>query len=231
MIEAARYAIYYMPATTSPLWTFGCRVLGYDAATASDVAHPYDALAAVATPRAFIEPSVYGFHATLKAPFSLVDGATEDTLVAAAIDYAAGERSFDIGHLQVAPLQRFVALTPFRRSDPLHRLADDCVRAFEPFRAPLTAADQARRLAAPLSPAQAAHLDHWGYPYVFEQFQFHMTLSGPLAPEVIGTLQKVLAELYAPIDTNLTIDGLAVFKQDKRTERFRVLTRIVFGLI
>ena len=229
MIDPARYAIYYMPAVTHPLWHFGSRVLGYDAFSPEAPPAPFHDLSGIAPPSAFSEPSIYGFHATLKAPFRLVDTADVDELLSAAQTIATRERPFGIGRLEVARLQRFIALIPARRSDALHEFADRCVRGFDLLRAPLSAADRARRLAAPLSPAEITHLDRWGYSYVFERFQFHMTLSGPLAADTIQPLHAALTKLYVPIDADLTIDGFAVFKQAAHNQRFQVLHRFAFG--
>ena len=230
MATSTRYALYYMPAAATPLWQFGCRVLGYDAAApAIAPPPPFETLTALAPPAAFAEPATYGFHATLKAPFELAESASEAALLDAANGFAARQRCFGIGRLQVARLHHFIALVPTGRTDALHAFADSCVRDFDGFRAPLSAADRARRLATPRSPAEIAHLDRWGYPYVFESFQFHMTLSGLLRPDSIGPMHQALAALYAPIDAELMIDGFAVFKQVARSERFQVLQRFSFA--
>lgn len=230
MTDTARYALYYMPAAGTPLWRFGCRVLGYDAAApAIAPPPPFEALAALASPAAFAEPAKYGFHATLKAPFDLAASAREGALLDAANGFAARQRCFALGRLGVARLNHFIALVPARRSAALHAFADACVREFDRFRAPLSAADRARRLAAPLSPAEIAHLDRWGYPYVMDRFQFHMTLCGPLQPDSIGPMHRALETLHAPINDDLMIDGIAVFKQAARSERFQLLQRFAFA--
>ncbi len=56
-----------------------------------------------------------------------------------------------------------------------------------------------------------------------------MTLSGPLDPGAIAPLHDALADLYRPIDADVTIDGFAVFKQPRRNERFHVLQRFGFA--
>ena len=47
----------------------------------------------------------------------------------------------------------------------------------------LAEADKARRLKSPLTPAQHAYLEAYGYPYVGDAFRFHMTLTGSLPAE------------------------------------------------
>ncbi len=152
MTDSPRYAIYYMPQPSTPLWRFGARVLGYDPARPGDGPPPaFPEIAEFAPTSAFADPAKYGFHATLKAPFELATRTTEDALLAQAATFAAGERSFSIGRLQLSRLDRFIALIPIGRPAALHDFADRCVRDFEPIRAPLSAADLARRLASPLS--------------------------------------------------------------------------------
>jgi hypothetical protein len=54
------------------------------------------------------------------------------------------------------------------------------MRALGGLRAKSSAADLARRLAAPLTESQRALLVEWGCPYVFDEFRSHMTLSSSL---------------------------------------------------
>jgi hypothetical protein len=111
----------------------------------------------------------------------------------------------------------------------LSELAGDCVTAFEPFRAPLSANDLRRRLKAPLTPRQITHLDRWGYPYVFDDFRFHMTLTGALDDVVSPQLKNALDALYRPLAGPVPIDGLAIFRQNDRAGNFRVLERFRFA--
>lgn len=226
---APRYALYAVPAPDSPLWHFGSSVIGYDAATADDVAFPaappcdaedWTALTA--------EPRRYGFHGTLKAPFALAEGADEAELIEAVMLFAERRRAFSVTRLEVSLLKAFVALTPAERSAELEGLAADCVRHFDAFRAPLSEADMARRLKAPLTERQKAHLDAFGYPYVFEDFRFHMTLTGALPEDRRETIRDGLAGLYAPVAAPLAIDALCLFKQADRAGRFTILARFPF---
>lgn len=229
MTSQPRYAVYFMPCADSPLWQFGSRVLGYDAADPAGTPQPFDELRDAAAAGAFAEPARYGFHATLKAPFELAAGADEADLLAAAAAFSARKRAFGIGQIAVAQLDRFVALTAVDRSNELHDFADRCVTEFEVFRAPLSIADRERRLRSRLSAAAIANLDHWGYPQVFDLFLFHMTLSGPLEPDRRAPLHALLEQLYAPVKSDVIIDGIAIFKQAARTTKFHVLRRFALG--
>lgn len=231
-MSIARYAVYYAPAPDSPLWSFGSGVLGYDAATGASAPAispegvDHDVWTAMtATPRR------YGFHATLKAPFRLAAGKTEDDLVAAGRAFASTQRPFQLPELEVVALGSFVALSPTRRSAPLDRFAGACVEAFEPFRAPPNDAERARRLEAPLTERQQAALERWGYPYVFEDFHFHMSLTGALPADPIPTVVAGLSRLYAdhvalaPIE----VDAATLFVEDAPGDGFRIVDRFVFA--
>ena len=230
MTAGARYAIYFSPPPESRLWSFGSSVIGYDAGTGQDLAQPAIPGMDPADFRDRTEdPRRYGFHATLKPPFHLAAGESVDTLLTAAHVFAAGRRSFDIPDLEVTAIGAFVALTPAAPCPELNQLADDCVIAFDRFRAPLTEADLQRRLKSPLTPRQIENLDRWGYPYVFEDFRFHLTLTGRLHHDERGDVKAALTALYRPIAAPLPVDGLTVFEQPDRDSRFSVLARIGFG--
>ena len=224
---SVRYAIYFAPEAANPLWAFGSAVLGYDAESGLDRPHP--TAGAVDWTGLTEEPRRYGFHATLKAPFLLAEGQNEAALIEAAERFAASQARFSVGKLLVAELGHFLALVPRRRNAALHRLADQSVEAFEPFRAPIEAADLARRLQSPLSERQIRHLERYGYPYVFEDFRFHMTLTGSLEMELRKQALETLSGLYTPIDGPVSIDAISLFVQENRQARFRMLKRFAFS--
>lgn len=227
-----RYAVYYAPAAESALWRFGSAVLGYDALTGEAAPLLVPPGCDPATWPTFTEePRRYGFHATLKAPFELAGGRSEEQLRAFARNYAAALESVTLKGLAVAALGSFVALTPSEPSDALQRLAFSLVQAFEPFRAPLSEADRARRLKSPLTPAQHAYLEAYGYPYVGDAFRFHMTLTGSLPSEQAGAVKQALEAAYAAAlpAGPARIDRFALFRQDGRANRFRLLDSYPLG--
>ena len=225
-----RYAIYYAPAANDPLWAFGSSVLGYDAASGARVDFPdHPALRSAPLEAWTAEPRKYGFHATLKPPFALAPGADEGELVAAVREFAATQAPFDAGPPRVAAIGAFVALKPAGPAPGLSRLADACVETFDRFRAPASAAERARRLQSPLTPSQIENLDRWGYPYVFADFRFHMTLSGPLHEEDRALFSAAMRELYAPYAGPLVVDGIALFKQADSSSAFTILERFAFA--
>lgn len=227
-----RYAVYYAPAADSALWRFGSSVLGYDALTGEDASFLVPpGCNPAAWPALTEEPRRYGFHATLKAPFELAQGRSEEHLRAFARNYAAGLEGVTLAGLSVTALGSFVALTPSVPSDDLQRFAFALVQAFEPFRAPLAEADRARRLKSPLTPAQHAYLEAYGYPYVGDAFRFHMTLTGSLPGDQIAPVKQTLEACYAAAlpAGPVRLDRFALFKQSERTGRFRLLDSYPFG--
>jgi putative phosphonate metabolism protein len=221
-----RYALYCLPAPGSRLEAFGRGVLGYDNVSGAPVPHPkgLEDLAAVTA-----GARVYGFHATLKAPLRLAAGIAEADLVAAARDLAAAHPPVAVGPLTVAALGPFLALVPEAPPPDLGLLAAECVAALDPFRAPLTEAERAKRRPERLDPRGRALLDRWGYPYVFEAFRFHMTLTDALPEAERGAWHRRLSEAYAASESEpLVIDALGLLAQDG-SGPFRLLARLPFG--
>ena len=228
-----RYAIYFAPPDASPLWRFGSRIIGYDAATGKD--EPLTETAGRtgddwATLTA--EPRRYGFHATLKAPFEPACGINEDDVLRDVEAEASRLSPITLPALHVAAIGRFIALVPIERSEELQTLAAAVVERLDHLRRPLSEADRARRLASPLTPRQLDYLDRFGYPYVGEEFRFHMTLTGPIAED--SERERIRLRLGAAFrDTvpaaPVSINTLAVFCQPKRDDRFQIMARFPLG--
>ena len=225
-----RYAIYLAPSPDTPLWRAASRVIGRDAVTGEALPFP-DITPCDAGDWAEVtaEPRRYGFHGTLKAPFELAEGCSEALLIEAAAGFAATRHGFSIADLSVSAMKSFVALTPDTRHTDLDGLAADCVVAFEPFRAPLSAAERERRVATLVDPAHVASVDRWGYPWVFEDFRFHMTLTGPLPESRRETVRDGLAAVLGDVARPLAVDAISVFRQERRDGPFRVLERLPFA--
>jgi putative phosphonate metabolism protein len=225
MADYPRYAIYYAPAPDSGLQRFGAHLLGYDAFSGEDLPFPDGILQATPDWREQTrDPRKYGFHATLKAPMSLAPGKTEVELFAACAAFAATPRPIPVIRPVVGSIEGFIALVPAEPTPALIRLAADCVSEFDPFRAPLTEQDRARRKPAQLTPTQREHLDRWGYPYVMDEFRFHMTLTGRLGAERRETLLAMLAQRFTALNLpTLPIDRIAVFRQENDATRFRIV--------
>lgn len=225
MANTPRYAIYFSPASDSAVTRFGAAMLGYDAFSGEVMSFPVDVADAFADwAEVTSDPRKYGFHGTLKAPFSLADGQNEAELLAACGTFAATARPIPVIKPVIRAIGDFIAVVPDQRSATLDSLAQHCVVTFDRFRAPLSAADRARRNPAALTPRQVEHLDRWGYPYVAEEFRFHMTLTGRLAADRHPAIVAMLRERFDVLDVgSLPIDRLALFRQDDPASRFRII--------
>lgn len=221
-----RYAIYFTAQPGSPLARFGAGVIGYDSDSGIDVSRL--ALKAVPEPdliSATQAPRPYGFHATLVAPFYLND-AGEECLREAVEQFGEQTDSAMIGKLEVSTIAGFIALTPREASPVLNGLAARCVEFFDRFRAPLSAHDLMRRSAGDLSARQRRSLERWGYPYVFDDFRFHMTLTAKLAPDDRPRFHDALTEAFQPIaDAPHHIDSVSLMRQRDPNSRFAVVVR------
>ncbi len=224
-----RYAIYYAPPAGTELAAFGASLIGYDAESGLDLPVSDLPVGGIDWQALTEEPRRYGFHATLKPPFSLGEDTREDDLLAEVAAFASARLAFAMPSLHVAVLGAFVALVPAEAAPQLDDLAAACTRAFDRFRAPLSPEDRERRLRANLSGRQRTYLDGWGYPYVFEEFRFHMTLSGPIPMGAREPVRAALDERYCAIAPETRIDAIKVFRQEERAGRFRVLARYPFG--
>jgi putative phosphonate metabolism protein len=224
MDQGPRYAIYFVPAADSALYRFGSSILGYDAYTGEAVSHPEEDAGGAGSWRSLTEePRRYGFHATLKAPFHLSPGCTEAQLVQAVQNFAASGRAIPAIAPVIQTLGGFVALVPSQTDAATDRLAADCTTVFDSFRAALSPEERARRMVG-LSPAQIENLDRWGYPHVFAQFQFHMTLTGRVAADLRETVVYSLRQIFGRTCGHrpIPIDRLALLKQDTSQAAFRI---------
>ncbi|QIB33907.1 DUF1045 domain-containing protein [Ancylobacter pratisalsi] len=225
-----RYAIYYAPPAQSPLWRFGSSVIGYDAETGEDCTLPelrrFDA---ERWREMTSEPRRYGFHGTLKAPFRLAAGRSEAELRAVCTRFASVRAPFVCTGVALAVLGRFLALKTVTPCAALDRLAAGAVAAFDEFRAPMSEAEQEKRLRAPLTARQKEYLMRWGYPYVLDDFRFHMTLTGSLDEAERGLAEAELAAHLASsgADGPLIVSEIALYRQENGP--FRLVGRFPFG--
>jgi putative phosphonate metabolism protein len=225
MPQYPRYAIYFVPSADGALYRFGAELLGYDVFTGQ--ALPFiDGVEAdiEGWKQLTVDPRKYGFHATLKAPITLAPGRTEGELAAGMQAFAQTPRVIPMIAPAVRAIGGFIAIVPDAPSPDLQQFAADCVTTFDDFRAPLTAEDRARRNIAALTDKQITHLDRWGYPYVFEEFRFHMTLTGSLSTERRAPVLNHLQKRFAALDLqSVAVDRIALLRQDDATSGFTVI--------
>jgi putative phosphonate metabolism protein len=228
--RTSRFALYFVPSAASWLHRFGSEWLGRDVIAGTELAPPaFEGVSADEWRRVTASPRLYGFHATLKPPFRLSPHRTEAELMEQLRLFAAARRPFDAPPLRVARISNFVALVLRSDAPMLSDLADACVRTFDDFRALPSTDERERRLRAPLTERQRTLLDRWGYPYVFDEWRFHMTLATDLDRAGDDRIQKALDRLAAPQhETPLRIDGVCLFEQPCPGAPFHVVSRFPF---
>lgn len=225
MPQYPRYAIYFVPSADSALYRFGAGVLGYDAFTGKALPFADGIEAQIADWKQItVDPRKYGFHATLKAPITLAPGKTENELISAIEAFIQKPHTIPVITPVVRAIGSFIAIVPNAPSPDLQTFAADCVTTFDDFRAPLTPEDRARRNVSALTEQQIAYLDRWGYPYVFEEFRFHMTLTGSLPVERRDSVLEVLQKRFAALAlSSVTVEHLALLRQSDGASQFTVI--------
>ncbi len=226
----ARHAIYFAPTRSSPWWEFGARWLGRDECNNMTLVQPLPSQLTAAELHAMTaEPRRYGFHATLKAPFRLRQGQSVDDLVARMQALALTLKALPLGPLQAVKLGDFAALVPLVPTDQLVALAATCVTSLDALRAPLSAADLARRNTQRLDARGQELLQLYGYPYVLERFRLHFTLTGPVQ---VTAAQHVMQAVSAPVallnlSAPLLLDRLCLFVEAAPNQPFMRITDVL----
>ncbi len=219
-MQINRHALYFAPASGA----FACAAaawLGWDAVLGAEVAQP----AIVGLEEATRAPRKYGFHATFKAPFRLATGVCAADLADTGAQVAGRLAPVSLEAVSVARMGGFLALRPEGDERALQALCREIVAQFEPFRAPLTPQEIEKRRPETLTPRQRALLLEVGYPYVFEEFRFHMTLTGALPPETLARLQPLAEAYFAPhLARPFRVDQLCHFGEDA-AGRFHLLAQ------
>jgi hypothetical protein len=144
------------------------------------------------------EPRRYGFHATLVAPFRLRDGASPQAVRQVAESFARTRTPFVIPALTLTRISDFFALTP-DNAGVASALASAAVDCFAPLRAPLMSEEIERQRPDRLSQRQRAYLDRYGYPYVKDEFRFHMTLTGPVEAKEASRIEPALRDHFGSL--------------------------------
>lgn len=193
-----RYALYFAPPP-GPLADFGAAWLGWDCRTGQRRQHPVLPDLPLPVARITETPRKYGFHATLKPPFALKQGFDIAELHAAAEALAASLRAVRLDGLALSRIGDFLALVPEGDTTQLALLAARIVETLDGFRAAPSEEELTRRRAPGLSARQEVLLQQWGYPYVMEEFRFHLTLSGRLSQPQAEAVATHLRPRLAPL--------------------------------
>lgn len=224
-MEFKRYAVYFTPQGE---WARrGAAWLGWDSISGCRVPHPK--LDVTGLEQVTRTPRKYGLHGTIMAPFSLADGVSPSALGHSFEQLCARMSSAKVDGLRLSMLHGFAALVPMDDQAPLRELAADVVRGLSPLRAPPSLAELERRRRARLSPAQEHNLTTWGYPYVMDDFNFHITLTERLKQDQSLGVLTALAPYLAPhLPTPFEIADLSLMGEDAEG-RFHQISRRTLG--
>jgi putative phosphonate metabolism protein len=222
-----RYGLYFAPGANEAFHYLGASWLGRDAASGHAVEHPdLEGLGGSELSEITGPARRYGFHATLKAPFRLAEGASEADLIKAMEIFAERTSTFNIPSLKVGRLEGFLALVPDGPAPTLNAFAGSVVEAFEPLRAPLSDREIERRNPDSLSSVELRNLMRWGYPYVFDRFRFHMTLTTRLAEPQITRVEAAAKAHFAQVLAGpVAVRELALFVEPEPGAPFEIRCR------
>ncbi len=219
-----RFALYFLPPAEAELSAFGAGWLGWSIDEGrgveflANLTHDHATLTATARK--------YGFHGTLKPPFSLKHGYNATQLHQAAAELVATLPQFVMPQLELTDLHGFLALRPATESDELSKLAEKLVSGLDHFRSPPSKAEIQRRRSVGLTPRQDALLMQWGYPYVMDEFRFHLTLTHRIPnAEVEAVRKRIQSHLNDQILSPHTIDNIG-FVGEKDDGTFHLIERL-----
>jgi hypothetical protein len=197
---AHRYAIYFTPTPQRYECALGNHWLGRCPTRNEACDQPAIAgLTSVEFAALTAAPRRYGWHATLKAPFTLAQGVSEESLCIAIEKLAKSLSAFEMPVLKTTRLGDFLALCPDGDTVKLNATAKACVTDLHHCAAPLSSAELQRRRNSGLTPREEELLVRWGYPYVFEEFRFHCSLTGPFgeySQQQINAVEQMAKEIF-----------------------------------
>ena len=200
-----RYAVYYAPrpgefADRAAAWLAGVAALPGLPRPAAEIT---------------VDPRRYGFHGTVRAPFRPAAGVDGAEVAGVVEGLAARLAPVRCEGLVLEDLHGFLALTPTGCEAALLEFGAMVVEATDALRAPLTAAEVARRRPESLTSRQRALLEVWGYPYVMEEFRFHLTLTDRLPEAEVAPVMAALETHFAAVlPRPFVIEDLCLFGED-----------------
>ncbi|MGB2462401.1 MAG: DUF1045 domain-containing protein [Candidatus Puniceispirillaceae bacterium] len=228
-LNFSRYAVYYLPCPDSPLQRFGDQWLGWSIMDGEFTIRLKGKMPATEHEKITATPQKYGFHGTLKPPLRLKDEFGQNEFVNAVRHIAAMHQGFMMPDLNLRVIGQFIALVPVEHSPAMHDLASALVTGLDAFRKAPTEEETARRLSAGLTSRQTELLEAWGYPYVLDEFRFHLTLTGRLEKDQIPQIRNYLQEQIVPIlEQPIWVRDIAVVGQ-MENGLFTLIERVPLG--
>ena len=224
-----RYAIYYAPIENPELDLFGKCWLGWDPYKGEETTK--SDLSKLTSFKKFsslvLTPKQYGFHGTIKAPFRLKNEYTYNDLENKVREISKQIQSFHLDKLVIKKLGNFIALTPSKNLK-VNDVSNKFVEGLDFLRDDLSEDEIKKRNPHKLSFNQKKKLFKWGYPYVFNEFKFHLTLTGKLRIEEIDNVYKYLQTILKSVNLRkIHFKSICIFGQ-KTDEKFYFIKKINF---
>ena len=211
MTNYKRVAIYFLPKKNSSLENFGKNLLGRDINKKKKISLTrrqkyfinrgftyFDELKDYCE-----QPAKYGFHATLKAPFRLKRNVKTKNFYDVISHIATQHSRFKIKGLKIVYSKKFTFITSRKPNKLLINLESDLVKHLDTFRAELNKTEIKKRIPDSLTFKQNKYLKEWGYPFVFDQFKFHMTLMNQNNNKLSNKQKLELEKLIYKISNNV----------------------------
>ncbi|MFP7755377.1 DUF1045 domain-containing protein [Thermodesulfobacteriota bacterium B35] len=213
-----RYALCYSPDERSSLWQQLCIWLGRNPATGKTGAQPqFSDIEPDRLTELTRSPRRHGPCAVLKAPFRLAAGRTPQMLDKTLELFCYRHRPISLPPLAITDIRNTFCLAPAETAEDVLHFADRCVRRFEPFRAPLTPLETARRRAAILCREERRSLALWGYPWACETYRFLIPLTGRIADamEKRRVLNAITRTFDGLLDNPPPLGDIALFVEQE----------------
>ena len=169
-------------------------------------------------------PRKYGLHATLT-PIQIEFVSERIALIAGFEEFCAKQAPARSGRRHQRLLAGFCTGSSVR-SRATQSISGRLCYVFDPFRAHLNEAELAKRRNRRLNQYQDDMLLKWGYPYVFDAFRFHITLTGQINSQLADRLIPFLSSWLDPIlEDPFYINDLVLAGEDDNGQFHELLRR------
>ena len=208
-----RYAVYYTPQDDL-FYNLGSSWLGWDTILGQP-ASQLEINSDINIEKITETPRKYGLHATIKAPFRLADGVSVSELERQLRNLCLSLKPIEFS-LEVSELNGFFALTPTVKNTEIRELHTKVVCELDEFRAPPTKDEFIKRRRNQLTSEQDQNLIKWGYPYIFKDFYFHITLTGKIPEDFRNKVKDEIENFFQPVlQQKINLSELALVGEAK----------------